>query len=201
MRSLNLCCCFLTTILIKLIRFRYFYFFKECQMQRNLSEGWTFGNQRHIGSRIYYTCRHGYDLYQSSFRVCQDNGTWSGAEPICTYLSNLLILLAAQNNLTDFQSKKAALQSFLVDSPSCTNTAIVFTYYCQFDNFIGGIRINVTMSQSINVIQIIILKHTFLISQWIYSIHNWNKSVIHQFYANRLHLLIIFCLLHIIHKR
>lgn len=33
---------------------------------------------------VYFVCMDDYDLIGSNARRCQDNGTWSGTQPICT---------------------------------------------------------------------------------------------------------------------
>lgn len=35
------------------------------------------------GSRVKYSCNHGYELYGDNFRTCGYNGKWSGKEPTC----------------------------------------------------------------------------------------------------------------------
>ena len=35
------------------------------------------------GTKAMYTCNYGYILVGSSKRLCQDNGTWAGTEPVC----------------------------------------------------------------------------------------------------------------------
>ena len=36
-----------------------------------------------LGSVATYSCDTGYDLIGDMERVCQDNGTWSGNQPVC----------------------------------------------------------------------------------------------------------------------
>ena len=36
-----------------------------------------------VGSEALYNCTEGFELIESRTRVCQQNGEWSGDEPIC----------------------------------------------------------------------------------------------------------------------
>ena len=41
------------------------------------------GDNRTIGSVMYFICNDDYDIDGSNARMCQSNGEWSGTQPTC----------------------------------------------------------------------------------------------------------------------
>lgn len=58
----------------------------------DLSNGTTFG------SRAIYSCNDFFQLNDSSIRVCQENGQWSGTTPVCNCEYLLCVWLISVNN-------------------------------------------------------------------------------------------------------
>lgn len=47
------------------------------------AHGKKFGSKYLVGHEVHFTCPQGYRLVGTGTRVCQENGTWSGATVIC----------------------------------------------------------------------------------------------------------------------
>lgn len=58
----------------------------ECGFPFPISNGhWLLStNSTHYGSTVEYECNHNYQLDGAPRRLCLENGTWSGPEPLCT---------------------------------------------------------------------------------------------------------------------
>ena len=57
--------------------------FTDCAGLSNISNGDVSTNGLSTGSTATYSCNGGFTLVGDTTRTCQDNGTWSGSEPIC----------------------------------------------------------------------------------------------------------------------
>ncbi|KAI4880162.1 hypothetical protein NFI96_031180 [Prochilodus magdalenae] len=56
----------------------------RCHMLPLVQQGtYTCSNGFVVDSRCDYTCFQGYQIEGDRFRICQEGGTWSGAEPTC----------------------------------------------------------------------------------------------------------------------
>jgi len=56
----------------------------KCGVPEKVANGITTWSNLTLGSRVTYTCNTGYHLSMSSTeRICLENNTWSGEEPIC----------------------------------------------------------------------------------------------------------------------
>lgn len=45
--------------------------------------GRRLGDNFTVGAVVFFRCNDDYDLVDSKFRICQENGLWSGTQPTC----------------------------------------------------------------------------------------------------------------------
>ena len=57
-------------------------------------------NNTLLHSTVQYSCFPGYFVMGDDERVCQENGTWSGEEPVCVFTPVDCGLLESPNNVT-----------------------------------------------------------------------------------------------------
>ena len=55
----------------------------RCGRLSNPTNGRVTISEDTVGGRATYTCNSGYDLFGSGIRICQNDGSWSGDEPVC----------------------------------------------------------------------------------------------------------------------
>lgn len=65
----------------------------DCPQLSAPAHGNTEGYRRETGSTVRVSCDQGYkvDPDSSSFRTCQANNQWSGADPVCTRKNKLVL--------------------------------------------------------------------------------------------------------------
>lgn len=58
------------------------------------AHGRKFGSKHLVGHEVHFTCSQGYRLIGPGTRVCQENGTWSGAGVVCKGASKTVKLIS-----------------------------------------------------------------------------------------------------------
>lgn len=54
-----------------------------CPVLPNITDGFVIIESRSIDSRAVYNCSAGFEIVGTDVRVCMENGSWDGAEPLC----------------------------------------------------------------------------------------------------------------------
>lgn len=62
----------------------------SCDHPGDLEHGYILGSDYSIGSHLTYVCHEGYILVGPKTRVCQPDGTYGGAKPLCKRDGKLL---------------------------------------------------------------------------------------------------------------
>lgn len=52
------------------------------------ANGRRIGDDFSIGATVLFHCNDDFDLVGDKFRVCLDNGAWTGAQPICKFFQS-----------------------------------------------------------------------------------------------------------------
>ena len=53
-------------------------------MLPNITDGFVIIDSRSVDSLAVYNCSAGFEIVSADVRVCTENGTWNGTEPLCT---------------------------------------------------------------------------------------------------------------------
>ena len=73
---------------------------KDCGFPGRPGNGSTIGAEKFFypGEEVTFQCDNGYILFGADRRICQEDGSWSGALPEC---SKILTITRAHNNTVD----------------------------------------------------------------------------------------------------
>lgn len=54
-----------------------------CPVLPNITDGFVIVDSRSVDSVALYNCSAGFEIVGIDVRVCMENGSWNGTEPLC----------------------------------------------------------------------------------------------------------------------